>query len=246
MLVLADLSYLYRLSSQAMMDDPRHSSNLKGTHLTRVAGDIRIGSFHNATIKRYGIAKDFHEGQGPVTVRNLPPPPPLPDDDQELEVDHHQQHIQMQQERHPPQQSPDMLYHQALEESFHNLNDKRPILNILQQAGLQIEDLDQRTIDELPTWSHIQRLYGDEPRIVGLETCEAFRESVDARTRFFGVAGTFNSGTNLGMNWVLSLASCCPVDISDVRLVHGSDSIHCSGRIDGQKLPNYGANGRFW
>jgi hypothetical protein len=92
-----------------------------------------------------------------------------------------------------------MLYQQALKRGYNNLEDKEQILNILQQAMLDIDDLDQETIDELPTWKRIQTLYGTEPRILGLETCHVFTETIHpASERFFGVAGVFNSGTNLG------------------------------------------------
>lgn len=75
--------------------------------------------------------------------------------------------------------------------------DKGPILKILSQAGIEVTDLDVATLKALPTWSQIQRLFGDRPRILGLETCQAFRESVDPSVKFFGIAGTFNTGTNL-------------------------------------------------
>ena len=40
-------------------------------------------------------------------------------------------------------------------------------------------------------------VYGKEPIIYGLDTCELFRESSDPADHFLAVAGTFNSGTNL-------------------------------------------------
>jgi hypothetical protein len=195
-LILADLLYLYRLSLQAMMNDPNHTSNFRATYLSRLTGGNHVIGNTTTTAARSGNVRRSHEGE--VHVQKLPSPPPLPDDHEALEEDHHQHQMEVQQERNPPKPSSNMLHQQALEQGYHNLNDKGTILDILQQAGLQIQDLDQSTIDELPTWPQIQRLYGNEPRIVGLETCAAFRESVDARTRFFGVAGTFNSGTNLG------------------------------------------------
>jgi hypothetical protein len=198
LLVMTDLFYLYRLSSGAVTDDSNRASNLKGTRLSRMTGSG--DSPRNTTGQRFGISKHFHEGY--VHIQNLHPPPPFPESIRGLEIEQEQSQISAQQDRNPPKQSLDMLHHQALAQGFQNLDDKEPIMKILQQAGLQIQDMDQRTIDELPTWSQIQRLYGKEPRIVGLETCEAFRECIDARTRFFGVAGTFNSGTNLGKDWV--------------------------------------------
>jgi len=75
--------------------------------------------------------------------------------------------------------------------------DKGPIFEILKQAGIYKKDLDQATIDALPTWTTIQLLFGKAPRIYGLDTCERFRNSTDPTIRFFGIAGTFNTGTNL-------------------------------------------------
>ena len=78
-----------------------------------------------------------------------------------------------------------------------DLSDKGPIVEILHQAGVDVNDLDDDTIQALPTWSQIQRLFGPKPIFYGLETCEAFRESTDPTMKFLAVAGTFNTGTNL-------------------------------------------------
>jgi hypothetical protein len=76
-----------------------------------------------------------------------------------------------------------------------NNNDKGPILAILEQAGIDtLNDLDAETINALPTWSQIQQMIGDKPIIHGLETCQAFRDSIDPTVKFFGIAGTFNTG----------------------------------------------------
>ena len=88
----------------------------------------------------------------------------------------------------------------AKQRGLTNVDDKGPILEILTQAGLKIEnedDLDQDTLNQLPTWTQILRLYGPDPKIQGLERCEEFRNAVEPTTRFFGMAGTFNTGTNL-------------------------------------------------
>ena len=81
-----------------------------------------------------------------------------------------------------------------------NIDDKQRIFDILYQAGVNVtdtNDIDQETIDKLPTWKTIQTLFGTGPRILGLERCEEFRNSIDPTVRFFGIAGTFNTGTNL-------------------------------------------------
>ena len=40
-------------------------------------------------------------------------------------------------------------------------------------------------------------LYGDSPKIVGLETCETFRQTISPTRSLLAPAGVFNSGTNL-------------------------------------------------
>jgi hypothetical protein len=77
--------------------------------------------------------------------------------------------------------------------------DKEQIYEILRQANINPKTLDDDTRRQLPTWSTIQRLYGDEPRIYGLDTCQRFRDitSAEPSLTFLAMAGTFNSGTNL-------------------------------------------------
>ncbi|KAI2502865.1 hypothetical protein MHU86_11612 [Fragilaria crotonensis] len=58
-------------------------------------------------------------------------------------------------------------------------------------------DLDNATLQSLPTWNDIVQNIGSAPRIYGLDQCERYRAKVPARKRFIGGAGMFNSGTNL-------------------------------------------------
>jgi hypothetical protein len=102
--------------------------------------------------------------------------------------------------------------------------DKEPILTILRQAGINTTMLDYDTYQSLPPWSQIQRLFGTEPRIYGLgdndqENCAAFRNSTDPTIRFFGIAGAFNSGTNLLAS--LMIQNC---QITERMLVYGEKS----------------------
>lgn len=101
--------------------------------------------------------------------------------------------------------------------------DKEPILKILRQAGINTTHLDLETYQQLPTWSQVQRLFGTEPRIFGLgeneENCAAFRNSTDPTVRFFGIAGAFNSGTNLLAS--LMSQNC---QITERMLVYGEKS----------------------
>jgi hypothetical protein len=102
--------------------------------------------------------------------RKTPPRPPQPNDD------HVQSKKSTQQEVDP---------------------DKQQIFNILEQAGYDVandERFDQEMLDSLPKWSDVIDMYG-EPKIIGLETCQQYRESVQMH-RTLAVAGNFNSGTN--------------------------------------------------
>jgi hypothetical protein len=75
--------------------------------------------------------------------------------------------------------------------------DKQQIFNILENAGYDVandERFDQEMLDSLPKWSDIIDMYG-EPNIIGLETCQQYRESVQEH-QTLAVAGNFNSGTN--------------------------------------------------
>jgi hypothetical protein len=71
--------------------------------------------------------------------------------------------------------------------------DLGPILRILGQAGYDISNDQAIQRKSLPSWSKIVDAYG-QPTILGLETCERFRDSVDSSLRNLGVAGLFNSG----------------------------------------------------
>jgi len=84
---------------------------------------------------------------------------------------------------------------QLQDKSLDEPKDKEPLLQILREAG--IDDVDEDTLDKLPTWSEVTRLYGNTAKIYGLETCETFRNHSEPAEHFIGTAGNFNSGTNL-------------------------------------------------
>ena len=76
--------------------------------------------------------------------------------------------------------------------------EKLPIFNILEQAGFDtINDprFDDAMLNKLPKWSEVKEMYG-EPKVLGLETCEYYRQDVDPKKWRLAVAGNFNSGTN--------------------------------------------------
>ena len=79
--------------------------------------------------------------------------------------------------------------------------ERQRVLKILRQARYNLHDsqtFSSETLNSLPKWSDIVDLYGESPRIVGLESCERYRQQVVNRSmRTIGVAGMFNSGTNV-------------------------------------------------
>ena len=81
------------------------------------------------------------------------------------------------------------------EERMRLIEAKQPILDIIKDAG--IGRVDDETLILLPTWKEVVDLYGEEPRIYGLENCKVFQEHSDPADHFVSTAGTFNSGTNL-------------------------------------------------
>lgn len=87
--------------------------------------------------------------------------------------------------------------------------ERQRILRILRQARYNLYDsqiFSSETLNSLPKWSDIVDLYG-ESRIVGLESCPKYRQQVaDPSMRTVGVAGMFNSGTNV-LHFML-MANC--------------------------------------
>lgn len=68
------------------------------------------------------------------------------------------------------------------------------IVKILHSGNVEI---DKELAGELPTWEDVVSLYGEEPIIYGLDTCEPYRNAVAPEDRMIGPAGMFNTGTNL-------------------------------------------------
>mmetsp|Transcript_4670 Transcript_4670/g.7218 ORF Transcript_4670/g.7218 Transcript_4670/m.7218 type:complete len:406 (+) Transcript_4670:214-1431(+) len=68
------------------------------------------------------------------------------------------------------------------------------VIDYFRRAGVE---LDNESIERLPTWSQIESLIGKKPVFRGLDTCETFRNNVPPLSRMLGSAGMFNSGTNL-------------------------------------------------
>lgn len=91
--------------------------------------------------------------------------------------------------------------------------EKEHILKMLQNAKINTKDLDPATLRDLPKWKEVTDLYGDEPRIYGLDQCDTFRNHSNLWDHFVSTAGTFNSGTNLMAE--LLIANCHMQDRMD-------------------------------
>jgi hypothetical protein len=71
-----------------------------------------------------------------------------------------------------------------------------PLLHNLIDAGMSFANA-TALASKLPSWGEVVDRFGPAPRILGLETCQAFNDKVPKRQRMLAPAGTFNSGTNL-------------------------------------------------
>jgi hypothetical protein len=72
---------------------------------------------------------------------------------------------------------------------------REPILALLKEAG--VGDLSVGRIQTLPTWKQVVDLYGDETIVLGEDRCEEYRRKTPPSEAYVGVAGLFNTGTNL-------------------------------------------------
>ena len=71
---------------------------------------------------------------------------------------------------------------------------REKIVDILNDAG--VSDIDVETIQKLPKWSSVTKLYGEGPVVFGMDTCEKFRAVTPLDDASVGTAGIFNTGTN--------------------------------------------------
>ena len=87
----------------------------------------------------------------------------------------------------PPPQQQQQIFH-------HSNSDKSQLLELLSKAGVEpTPDL----LQQLPPYDEIVKLYGNQPLIHGLDTCETYRRIIPPQNRSIGPAGMFNTGTNL-------------------------------------------------
>lgn len=80
---------------------------------------------------------------------------------------------------------------------------REPLLDLLLEAGLE-ELLDLPTILSLPKWSSVTKLYGENPVVIGLDTCEQFRKSVPNDMAIVAPAGLFNTATNTLADYIVA------------------------------------------
>jgi len=78
--------------------------------------------------------------------------------------------------------------------SYNNSTKNLVVEHFHQAIGLELDD---ETVQRLPTWSQIESLIGNKPVFIGLERCNDFRNNVPPLRRMLGSSGMFNSGTNL-------------------------------------------------
>jgi hypothetical protein len=83
----------------------------------------------------------------------------------------------------------------SLVTSNRKIPNKDPLLEILRLAN--IHNLTSQEWESLPSWQQVVQRFGDRPRFIGLDTCEAYRNDVQPDRRAVGPSGMFNTGTNL-------------------------------------------------
>jgi hypothetical protein len=82
---------------------------------------------------------------------------------------------------HPP----NLSHEKEMAITSNDWQDKQPILNLLKDAGVPLDPVkDKELVEELPTWSEVTALYGNEPVIYGLDMCEQFRTHSDPADHF--------------------------------------------------------------
>ena len=97
----------------------------------------------------------------------------------------------------PPEKSPLHGIDNSKDDHHSPQDDKTRLIQILIDAGVPPEELTPQMMNSLPSESTIVSLYGEGPRIIGLETCTAYRSNILPVNRKVAPAGLFNTGTNI-------------------------------------------------
>lgn len=77
---------------------------------------------------------------------------------------------------------------------------REKIIKIITDAGISFDPVeDADLINELPLWSEVTGMYGENPILHGLNegNCKRFQAHSEQGEHLLGTAGAFNSGTNL-------------------------------------------------
>ena len=80
---------------------------------------------------------------------------------------------------------------------------KEEIVEILFQSG---ENVTIDLVEKMPPYQNFTSVFGAKPKIIGLETCEAYQRDVSPLDAIVGPAGHYNTGTNL--LWKLLFDHC--------------------------------------
>ena len=70
------------------------------------------------------------------------------------------------------------------------LRGKQRIIDLIERAGIDSSELDDQTIEDLPSWEEVVRLYGPKPIVYGLDRCQQFQDTTQ-KLGFIGTAGAF-------------------------------------------------------
>ena len=85
------------------------------------------------------------------------------------------------------------------------LKGKQRILDLIERAGIDSSKLDDQTIEDLPSWEEVVRLFGPKPIIYGLDRCQQFQDKTK-KLGFIGTAGAFLGRPHMAMQlWQLLL-----------------------------------------
>ena len=90
----------------------------------------------------------------------------------------------------------------GLEIMYEKCKGKKQVLGLLLRAGL--EGINKFTCDRLPSWNNLQSLYGKEPLIIGSETCELYRKTVNESQVDLRIGGLYHSGVETISNLLTS------------------------------------------
>ena len=74
---------------------------------------------------------------------------------------------------------------------------REKLVHMLLEMYIDVEQIDEKVWAQVPVWDDIVKIHGSGPVIYGLDQCEDYRNRVAPIDRRVGVAGMFNTGTNL-------------------------------------------------